>query len=79
MLKRTGSDVRSNSYDGDCEKVVDGLAYQHMRSKEIKSSDNVNVYDGPAYNTYSESSSFLVDHPYFTDSDKLLGKSRLNS
>ena len=78
-LKRTGSDVRDpDSYDGDCEKVVDGLAYPtYAVSKEIKSSDNVNVYDGPAYNTYSESSSFLVDHPYFTDSDKLLkGTSR---
>ena len=79
MLKKNWFRCKNpDSYDGDCEKVVDGLAYPtYAVSKEIKSSDNVNVYDGPAYNTYSESSSFLVDHPYFTDSDKLLkGTSR---
>ncbi|HHY96786.1 MAG TPA: hypothetical protein GYA04_01995, partial [Acholeplasma sp.] len=73
-LKRTGTDVRDpNSYSGICNPVVDGLAYPtYAVSKEIKSSDNVNVYDGPAYNGYSGSNTLLVDHPTFTDSHKLL-------
>ncbi|NLL44488.1 MAG: DUF5011 domain-containing protein [Mollicutes bacterium] len=76
-LKRNsdGSDVRDpNSYSNeDCNPVVNGQAYPtYAISQEIKSSDNVNVYDGLAYNDYKGSMPLLFDFPYFTDTHKLL-------
>ena len=68
-----GTDITSaDSYTGECGQVINGLAYPtYAVSADIASSDNVDVYDGPAYNGY-EASTSLVPYPYFTDSDKLL-------
>ncbi|MDD3187233.1 MAG: DUF5011 domain-containing protein [Bacilli bacterium] len=76
-LARTGTDVTLDaSYAGDCGTVIDGLAYPTYAVKEdIASSDNVDIYDGAAYNGYFpelEEDQMLYAYPYFTDSMKLL-------
>ena len=78
-----GHDVRDpDSYDGDCGLFIDGLAYPtYAVADDITSADNVNIYDGPTYNTYEhswlEGEELLVPYPYFTDTHKLLrGTSR---
>ena len=72
-LKRTGGNSRlPESYGGTCNPIVDGVAYPtYVVSEPIASSDYVNIYDGPAYNTY-EGSTKLFSVPYFTDTDKEL-------
>ena len=94
--KRTpdGDDVNDpNSYNADskCTAVKDGTAYPtYAISNNIEIADNVNIYDGAAYNTYTkntvnyetyvagERSSYnLVEFPYFTDTMKNVeGKDR---
>ncbi len=67
----TGTDVTLEaSYSGACNTVVDGTAYAtYAVSDDIASSDNVDIYDGAAYNTYTNSS-LLVTYDYFTDTEK---------
>ena len=70
-----------------CNQISDSNNYStYAISKEISVADNVNVYDGADYNTYTantidyetyasapEKTQYkLVDFPYFTDSDKML-------
>ena len=76
-LKRNsdGSDVRDpNSYSNeDCNPVVNGQAYPtYAVKKTISSGDNVNGYDGPAYNSYTKTieNELLEAYEYFTDTDK---------
>jgi hypothetical protein len=74
-LARTGADVtKSASYSGACETVINGKAYPtYAVSDNIVPLDNVNVYDGPAYNKYvAPGNDLLVSYPFFTDSMKLL-------
>ena len=85
-LKRTGEQVNlSASYSGACNKLTDGIAYPtYAIGKPITSADNVDVYDGAAYNTYlksttegEEPNNLLVAYNYFTDAEKLIaGKTR---
>jgi hypothetical protein len=67
------------SYDlaGNCGTVVDGTSYPTYAVKEeIASSDNVNLYDGAAYNKYL-STTKLQEYSYFTDTHKeMVGKIR---
>lgn len=59
------------SYEENCNPVIDGIAYPtYAISDEISAEENVDIYDGPAYNTY-ENTEKLVSYPYFTDSMKL--------
>jgi hypothetical protein len=76
-----GEDVTDpDSYNtaGTCGAVANTTAYPtYAVSKDITSADNVDVYDGPAYNSYEGSGDFLVSYPYFTDTMKnLKGTSR---
>jgi hypothetical protein len=73
-LKRIGSDVtKTASYGGDCGQVIDGFAYPtYAVSDAIRSTDNIDIYDGAAYNSYTPNSDLLVSYPYFTDTMKLL-------
>lgn len=58
--------------DGACEEVEQGVGYPTYAIKEeIGSDDNVDVYDGEAYNGY-EGTTKLEAFPYFTDSMKML-------
>lgn len=68
-----GADVtKVDSFDGDCSPIVNGTSYPtYAVSKDIKSSHNVDIYDGPAYNGYTGSSEYLEDYKYFTDTDKV--------
>ena len=78
-LARTGALVTEQlSYSGSCGTVIDGFAYPtYAVSNDIKSSDNVDIYDGEKYNGYEATESLLVAYPYFTDTMKLLtGTSR---
>jgi hypothetical protein len=82
-LARTGTDVRDpESFDGPCGLVIDGIAYPTYAVKdEITSADNVDIYDGPAYNGYEhdweEGEELLYPYEYFTDTMKFLrGTSR---
>ncbi len=70
-VKRTGTDVTLEaSYSGTCNTIADGTAYAtYAVSDDIASSDNVDIYDGAAYNTYTNSS-LLVTYDYFTDTEK---------
>ncbi len=70
---RTGEDVRDvKSFGDSCEPLVDGIYYPtYAVAQEIKSEDNVDVYDGLEYNGYTKTSS-LEKYPYFTDTDKLI-------
>ncbi len=75
---RTGEDVTDpDSYDGPCGVVVDGTAYPTYAVRdEITSADNVDIYDGAAYNTYdhlwAEGDELLYAYSLFTDTMKLL-------
>ena len=63
-----------------CGTVADGTAYStYAVSQAITSANNVDVYDGADYNTYTKSNeaisedddtSYLVDYDYFTDTEK---------
>ena len=83
-LPRTAADLtKKASYDseGSCGDVVPGTAYPtYAVSKDISSDDEVDVYDGPAYNGYVPTEpvvSPLQAYPYFTDTHKdLTGTSR---
>ena len=72
-LSRTGANVTlAASYSGECQTVADGTAYPtYAVSKAIVSADNVDVYDGAAYNGY-EATDELFAYDFFTDSEKLL-------
>ena len=69
----TGEDVRDpDSYEGSCGPVIDGIPYPtYAITSDIKSDDNVNVYDGLEYNKYAQTN-LLEPNACFTDSDKLL-------
>ena len=81
-LTRTGDDVTDKTgygsgEAGKCAKVEDGKAYPtYAISGVIDHTDNVNAYDGEAYNGYTTSVATdaedgkLVSYPYFTDSMK---------
>jgi hypothetical protein len=61
-----------SAYNGACNPVADGIAYPtYAVSTDIGSEDNVDVYDGLAYNKYVTTSE-LVAYPYFTDTMKEL-------
>ena len=72
---RTGLNVTLDaSYPspGGCGTVAQGSSYPtYAISTDIASGDNVDVYDGAEYNTYT-SSAKLTAFPYFTDSMKIL-------
>jgi hypothetical protein len=71
--KVDGTDVTSkDSYNsaGTCGTVADTFAYPtYAVSDAIGSSDNVDIYDGAEYNTYT-STTKLVKYPFFTDTMK---------
>ncbi len=93
-LARTAADVDSDaSYtpSGDnnttCNQISNGTSYPtYTISRRIDIADGVNIYDGPAFNTYAANSTDyatysaadsdtkgnykLVDYPYFTDTMK---------
>ena len=79
-LKRTGAEVtNADGYSGACNAIADGNTYQtYAVSGVIDYTDNVDVYDGAAYNGYTGSISAtaaagkLVAYPYFTDTMKNL-------
>ena len=68
---RTGADVRDpSSYDGPCETLEDGIYYPTYAVNDvITSADNVNVYDGAAFNGY-ENTTLLSEVTTFTDTMK---------
>ena len=87
VRKSEGTDVNdSASYDeGNCTGVTDGTANKtYAISRALQIADNVNIYDGATYNTYTansidyatyaeapdKSTYKLVDFPYFTDTMK---------
>ena len=79
--KADGTDVTkiaSFNTDTACSGVTDGkYAVTYAVKQEIKESDNVDVYDGEAYNTYTVSTAegekqLLKEMDYFTDSEKSL-------
>ena len=78
--KAEGNDVtKIDSYNADtaCSGVVDGqYAPTYAVAKEIKAEDNVDVYDGAKYNTYTKSTDgetpLIKEFDYFTDSEKNL-------
>jgi len=70
--KSTGTLVNeTGSYNvGGCGVVADDHAYPtYAVSTDITSGDNVDVYDGAEYNTYTASAK-LTAFPYFTDTMK---------
>ncbi len=90
---RTGADVNADASYADrvdvttCKAVANGTGYStYAISREINVEDNVNVYDGEDYNTYTanvtdydtyaradtddKANYKLVDYPYFTDTMK---------
>ncbi len=81
---RTGAVVTAagaySTETGTCGLVIDGKAYPtYAVTTNIGSSDNVDVYDGTAYNTYAPEDgegqllpSKLASYDYFTDTEKLL-------
>ncbi len=78
---RVAADLtQENSYSGDCNLITDGLAYPtYAIAQEITSADQVDIYDGEAYNNYtdSETNGYLQPFPYFTDTHKFMsGTSR---
>ena len=72
-VKRIAEDVtKTDSYSGDCGTVVDGLAYPTYAVKaDIASNNNVDIYDGAAYNGYTAVTPLLESYSYFTDTMKL--------
>ena len=91
-LARTAGDVDNDasytaSDDGNttCNAIADGTAYPtYAISRRIDVADQVNIYDGTAFNTYEANTTDyatydaaetktnykLVDYPYFTDTMK---------
>ena len=91
-LARTAGDVDNDasytaSDDGNttCNAIADGTAYPtYAISRRIDVADQVNIYDGTAFNTYTantidyatydaaetKTNYKLVDYPYFTDTMK---------
>ena len=91
-LARTAADVDNDaSYtpseddNTTCNQIVNGTAYPtYAISRRIDVADQVNIYDGTAFNTYAANSTDyatyeaaetktnykLVDYPYFTDTMK---------
>ena len=69
--KASGTDVTlAASYDTACNRVIDGVAYPTYAIKSpITSGNNVDIYDGQAYNTYA-STAQLDEYDFFTDSMK---------
>ena len=69
--------LRSYPAVGGCGTVANLSAYPtYAVSTDITSADNVDVYDGAEYNTYT-SSAKLTAYPYFTDTmKKMTGTSR---
>ena len=75
---RTGDDVTKDaSYGATCTEIKDGTAYPtYAVSGVVNYSDNVDVYDGTEYNTYTKSVSDsaaagkLVKYDTFTDTMK---------
>jgi hypothetical protein len=69
----TGTDVTlAASYNllGTCGDVANTNAYpSYVMGQDITSGDNVDVYDGAEYNTYTHSAK-LVAYPFFTDTMK---------
>jgi hypothetical protein len=86
--KSTGTDLTLEaSYNTDtaCDSIYNEQAYPTYAIKdEITSADNVDIYDGTAFNTYTKSvyssentGGLLYEYDYFTDSEKILaGTSR---
>ena len=78
--KAEGNDVtkiESFNVDTACSGVVDGqYAPTYAVAKEIKAEDNVDVYDGAKYNTYTKSTDgetpLIKEFDYFTDTEKNL-------
>jgi hypothetical protein len=69
------TDPTSFELEQNCGTVVDGLAYPTYAVKtDIASSDNIDIYDGSAYNGYQLDleTSKLYPYSYFTDSMKFL-------
>ena len=72
-LKRTGSVVTNDSsYSGNCYAVENGKSYPtYAVTDDIAHDDNIDIYDGASYNSYTKSS-LLYSYPYFTDTMKNL-------
>ncbi len=71
--KRINADLtKSNSYEGDCQTLTEGVPYPtYAINDNILSSDRVDIYDGAEFNTWATNSKVKkVD--YFTDTMKLL-------
>lgn len=76
--KRTGDSVTAEgAYGGACKTITNNEAYQtYAVSGEIGYADNVDVYDGSAYNEYTGSiaasaqAGKLVAYDTFTDTEK---------
>jgi hypothetical protein len=77
-LPRTDADLtlKSSYTEGQhCGTVVDGTAYPTYAVKTIITpADQIDVYDGAVYNSYTASitNGKLDPYPYFTDSHKIL-------
>ena len=80
-----GADLtKESAYSGTCGTIVNGEAYPtYAVSGVIDYTDQVDVYDGAAYNSYTSSTATaatkgkLVAYDYFTDTEKnLLGTAR---
>ena len=64
------TDPASYGSAGSCSTITNGNAYNtYAVSTDIGSVDNVDVYDGADYNTYTGTSK-LVAYDYFTDTEK---------
>ena len=76
-LARTGKDVTDkDSYGGKCATITDDQYAQTYAIATViddKNNTNVDIYDGAAYNGYTQSQTdkFLGEFTYFTDTDKL--------
>jgi hypothetical protein len=69
--RRIKADItKLESYSGECNQIIDGVAYPTYAVRTaISSANNVDIYDGAAYNGYTGSSQ-LQAYPYFTDTHK---------
>lgn len=78
-LKRFGNNIDvSSSYGDSCPAIKDGVYYPtYVIHENITEQDNVDIYDGAAFNGYSGSNAYLKEITYFTDTQKnLSGLSR---
>ncbi len=73
VLEGQTSDVtKAESYEGNCLPVTNTNAYDtYAIGSAITSANNVNIYDGEDYNTFTGSSAYLTAFPYFTDTMKM--------